>query len=598
MSITPSELTAYDKVFALPEICDRISHWIDDKTKTSCICVNRVWNASWLPILWHTIDAGPHWRDTAFQDALGRHGDLIRILKCSRYDEIDLLFRTDSAICTNLRTLVLPKSTPTNHYIHSRLLRQNPNIRDLSCFFLDSTPISSYTDLISTFDDLPYLTRLALDENKIIDATTLETILTKCNGTLLELSLKGTYFIQHPFKSGEEFASGLMAFSETRPQPGVELRTTDAAAESKPTFGIQHLSLEGVTCSQDLILNLASRFPLLSRLSLQETSEVYFSKDFAERLAKRSPKIKHFDISETEDADDDTIARIIGSFPGIQTFRASETRFGDNSLRALVDCCRNLTVLEIVSTCPIKGQVIQQLFERCWSLKRLDAWDVTANVAEMMVEAYGSDVAVGVSGAKTLDKTDGSAAETIPSYVANQGQWVCREIESLALRFDYDSSTLSEDDQLYSTPSARRFIYQQLSRLTKLKHLVIGGAILDSVDTDGDEDGEECKDSYKNTEAVTKGIHRFALDDEVPFDASSSIWIDFSLGSGLALLGSLENLHTLSISNHTIGVQEIIWMTKSWPNLRMIEGLDEDDDEPVIDWLYQNRPDIKLESDY
>ncbi|KAG0017695.1 hypothetical protein BGZ80_008010 [Entomortierella chlamydospora] len=586
MSTNSSDLTSCSKVFALPEICERISYSIDNKTITSCLRVNREWNASWLPILWHTIDAGHQWHNPAFVNALGEHGDLVRILKCTRYDDISPLLRTDKTICRNLVTIVLPKTTLVNQSDHIQLLRQNPHIRDLSLGLHDDNA-SLYTELVNAVGELRNLRRLALDENKILDVNTLETILSKCNGSLRELSLKGTYFIKHPFGSGNGFASGFLACSKSESQLGTELITNDVEIDSKETFGIMSLCLEGVVCTQDLILNLASRFPLLSHLSLKGSMEVYFSKNFPERLAKRCPKIKNIDISSTEDIDDDTIASLVGSFPGLQTFRASETRFGNESFSTLVEHCRDLTVLEINSTCQIQGQVIQQLFEKCWALRSLDAWDVSANVVEMMMEVYGGGKTVGATDAKNRVTVDGSITQTESSLKNIRGQWVCRGIERLVLRFDYDPSELSEEsEQLYPASRARRFIYEQLSKLTKLKYLAIGGTLSTTWQMCGRGDETDEKDNS-------------TLDDQPTFDISDDIWIDFSLRSGLFLLSPLKELRTLCLSamDHAIGLPEIIWISENWPNLKSIEGLYEDDDEDVVNWLRENRPDIEIRNE-
>ncbi|KAF8978142.1 hypothetical protein BGZ46_006777 [Entomortierella lignicola] len=597
------------EIFALPEICERISLSIDKKTITSCLRVNRAWNSSWLPILWHTIDAGHQWRHAAFQNALGKHGDLIRILKCSRYDNINLLFKTEHAICRNLIKLVLPKSTLANQQDHVRLLRQNPHLRDVSLGLQDDTP-SQYTELFNAVGGLRYLTRLALDENKIVDANTLETILSKCNDSLRELSFKGTSFIRHPFRSGEEFASGLLAFSDVKPQPGVEVLTSDMEIETKDSFGIMSLCLEHVTCTEDQILNLVSRFPLLSHLSLKESTEVYFSMDFAERLAKRCPKLKNIDISTTEDTDDDKIASLIKSFPKLQIFKASQTRFGNSSLSTLVECCSDhITILEINSTCSVYGQVVQQLLEKCWALRRFEAWEVSANVPNMMMEAYGTGKQVGASNAKRLVTADGTIISTDISFNAIRGQWSCRGIESLVICFDYDSEELSENDQqLFSVSKARRFIYEQLSQLTKLKYLAIGGTLLSAVDSRSEY--EENNEAEENCTHPDKALQRIAtgqthcedpvvIADQLLFDDSSTLWIDFSLRSGLFMLSPLKDLRTLCLSamDHTIRVPEIIWISRNWPNLQSIEGLYEDDDEDVVDWLRKNCPHIKIDDE-
>jgi hypothetical protein len=51
--------------------------------------------------------------------------------------------------------------------------------------------------------------------------------------------------------------------------------------------------------------------------------------------------------------------------------------------------------------------------------------------------------------------------------------------------------------------------------------------------------------------------------------------LEFSLDSGLELLEGLKSLRVLNVArmNHRIGLSEVQWMCRSWPKLRMIEGL-------------------------
>ncbi|KAI8599151.1 hypothetical protein EDD21DRAFT_380572, partial [Dissophora ornata] len=605
-STTTPVQTPRDRVFALPEICERISYSLDRATITTCSRVNRAWNASWLPILWHTIDAGRHWALPSFQDALGRHGDLIHILKCVRYDDISPLLNTDSALCTNLVTLSLPKTTMGNQRDHARLLQQNPQIRDLSLAIHDD-PSSHYKDLVDAVGELRFLRRLALDTNRTLEPSTLETILTRCNSSLKELTLRDSSFLKHPFGSGMEFASGLLSISDT----AFEAPSMDVEIDTKVSFGILSLYMDGVACTQDLPLNLGSRFPLLNRLSLSKTNEVYFTEDFPARLATRCPKIKHLNISSTEDLDDATIAQMIIPFPGLQTLQASETQFSNKSLATLVDMCKDLTVLDIASTSGVQGQLFQRLFERCSGLRDVSVWGIHMNVAEMLVEAFGSRTSA-----------NGAVLRAGHFYQHDvQGQWACRGLESLAIYFDYDSTELTEDEQrLYPPSRARRFIYEQLSKLTKLKYLAIAASLLDVDDEDDyeDEGGEEDegihehsgteKDATAETRAVAseltvddpsqtrqdeQGTEMMREEDE----SDNSLWIDCSLRSGLASLAPLKDLRSLCLDAavHGVGVPEMEWMSRNWPNLKVIAGLDEDDHEEVIVWLQENRPNIEID---
>ncbi|KAF9135374.1 hypothetical protein BG015_003291 [Linnemannia schmuckeri] len=654
---------APNKILIIPELVQRIAHSLDSKTIVACARVNKAWHSIWLPILWHTIDAGRQWHNPGFLSALHQHADLIRNLKCSRYDDIRLLFNSspsssptlessplaveqansgaesgpsvggaaglvgakEQVLCKNLITLVLPKTTLTNQADQARLLRLNPNLLDLSITLHDN-PSSKYTDLIEAVCSLPMLRRLALDENKTLEAKTLETFLSRLNCTLQELSLKSTFFVKHPFGSGEDFA---------------------ASAGTKESYGIQSLCMDGVACSQDFLLHLASRFPSLTHFSLGDSAEVYIDDNFGEKLARLCPQLKSIDISLLDNMDDESIASLIRALPRLQKFRAAETRFGNRSLEALVEDGRDLSILDINTTYVTESSGIQRLLERSGALTKLDAWELSVNVPEMMSEAYGTRVSNSASRTDAGDgdySRDGVSATALrarastPTPTTGQlsgertrGIWGCTGLESLVLGVDYSTDDLTEQERaLYPPSKARQFIYEQISRLTNLRYLAIGGAILggddedsgqedegveedggagggdeanigDSEDQDDDDDDDDDDEDWTpsaDKSSVVKLQKKMAKLEVIDQD-SNTLWIEFSLRSGLAILAPLKELRCLSGNQgaHAIGVREVEWMCKNWPRLRSIEGLYEDDAEEAVAWLRKHKPEIELEDD-
>lgn len=647
---------APNKILAIPELVQRIALSLDSKTIVACARVNKAWHSIWLPILWHTIDAGTQWRNPAFLNALHQHADLIRNLKCARYDDIRLLFNPSASssptlesspsgqtssgpesgpctggvavgpsgakeqiLCKNLITLVLPKTTLRNQADQARLLRLNPHLLDLSLSLYDD-PSSKYTDLIEAVCNLPMLRRLALDENKTLETKTLEAFMSRLNPTLQELSLKKSFFVKHPFGSGEEFAA--------------------PADNTKESYRIQSLCMDGVACSQDFLLHLASRFPYLTHFSLGDSAEVYIDDNFGEKMARLCPQLKSIDISFLDNIDDGSIAGLIRALPRLQKFRAAETMFGDKSLEALVEDGRDLSILDINTTYVTESSGVQRLLERSGALTKLDAWELSVNVPEMMSEAYGTRVSSTESGIPENEDSGAASATTLYSRASapttgglsgerTRGVWGCTGLETLVLGVDYSSDDLTEQERkLYPPSKARQFIYEQISRLTNLRYLAIGGAILGGDDEDScqeDEDAEEDEGTGGGDEADS--VDSVDLDDdddeedgdwtpsadkssvaklqkkmaklEVIDQDSNSLWIEFSLRSGLAILAPLKELRCLSVNQgaHAIGVREVEWMCKNWPRLRSIEGLYEDDAEEAVAWLRKHKPNIELEDD-
>ncbi|KAK3833229.1 MAG: hypothetical protein J3R72DRAFT_453322 [Linnemannia gamsii] len=660
---TGSTHAARDKILAIPELVQRIAHTLDSKTIVACARVNRAWHSIWLPIVWHTIDAGRQWRDPGFLNALHRHADLIRSLKCSRYDDIRLLFSSsppsyppnpynsaeqpssdpksshdgavgpigakEQVLCKNLNTLALSKTTLRNQADQARLIRLNPHLLDLTLTLHDD-PSSKYTDLVEAVCSLPLLRRLALDENKTLESHTLEKFLGRLNPTLQELSLKSTFFVKHPFGSGEDFAASASG---------------EAAEAKKESFGIQSLIMDGAACSQDFILCLCSRFPSLSHFSLGDAAEVHIEDDFGEKLAQLCPQLRSIDISQIESMEDDSIARLIHALPSLRTFRAAETRFGDESLRTLIEKCGDLSTLDINTTYVTKSSSVQRLLERSESLTTFDAWELSVNVPEMMSDSFGTRVSEREPtseadddhervGAVSRSSTYSSARASVAGD-RNGGIWACRALESLVLGVDYSADDLTEQERsLYPPSKARQFVYEQLSRLTNLRYLSIGGAILGGDDEDScqeDEDAEEneatgnsqgedensgaANDDSKDEDedddeddedwipsaeksSVAKLQRKMAKLQVIDQD-SNTLWIEYSLRSGLAILAPLKELRSISVTQgaHAIGVREVEWMSKNWPRLKSIEGLYEDEAEEAVAWLRKHRPDIELEDD-
>ncbi|KAG0085991.1 hypothetical protein BGZ92_008546 [Podila epicladia] len=544
-----------ERVLEIPEIIERVSAHQDRKTIASAIRVSKSWHRAYLPILWHTIDNGKHWNDPRFLKAIVQHGDLIRVLVCARYDEIDLLIpppkngadtlEQSVSLCRFLTKIIMPKTASRNQKQQAQFIRQNPGLLDLSLTFNDQLS-STFTDLVDAIGDLKHLRRLSFDGNRSLESTTLETILQRCsrvspdgNGSLQELSLSNTSFLRHPFGRGEDFASGVVATTGEDAHWTDTQNSHDTIISEKEPFAITTLRMNKVGCVQDLLLNLCSRFPSLSKLSLSEADEVYCSNGFSKRLAHRCPNIKWLDVSNTEDMDDESMAELISSFPGLQTFIAAETRFGTESLNALVEHCRDLAVLDITNAYEMDSAAMQRLLNSSWSLRSLNAWGVAYNIVEMMQEAHREQKRQGAS--STL--TDGQP-------------W-----------------------------------------LTKLQYLALETSLEDCGDASDHDDCQDDEDYY----GQKKEVRDYAVEDEDV--ESNEVWVDYSFKSGLRRLGTLKELQHLSLHgvSHNITLAEIRWMAETWPHLCKIEylswAMDGQDAQTILEYAAQNYPWIQFIED-
>ncbi|CAO3567101.1 unnamed protein product [Mortierella alpina] len=314
-------------------------------------------------------------------------------------------------------------------------------------------------------------------------------------------------------------------------------------------------------------------------------------------------KSRHLEI---EDLDDQSIANLIRAFPGLHAFRGAHSQFGPKSMDALLECCPEIRELNIEGAIKIKSQSIQRLLERCGRLCKLEAWEVKVNVPKMMAESYRMRHSASESAAL--------ASVVKPPW---QGAWMCPGLETLSLHLNYDPSGLTETEQrLFPVSAARRFVFEQLSRMTRMRDLSLAGFLYSEEDeaspyeSDGDEESEGAGETTGGGSGESElSLEELALHDQhLGVDAGvsdegvsdDSVWIELSFRAGLARLATLKELRTLSIYDipHTFDMQELKWMCEHWPHLRKIEGLDEDDDAEAIQWLKTHRPGIDTDYAY
>ncbi|KAK3841578.1 MAG: hypothetical protein J3R72DRAFT_422014 [Linnemannia gamsii] len=95
-------------------------------------------------------------------------------------------------------------------------------------------------------------------------------------------------------------------------------------------------------------------------------------------------------------------------------------------------------------------------------------------------------------------------------------------------------------------------VYEQLTKLVKLKELVIG---------------------YENRTPVFPLDRRFGADGQEYLCHGGPIFdtLELSLESGLEQLSTLKDLEVFGFecANHRIGKRGLEWMARAWPQLRM-----------------------------
>ncbi|KAF9326410.1 hypothetical protein BG006_010153 [Podila minutissima] len=105
----------------------------------------------------------------------------------------------------------------------------------------------------------------------------------------------------------------------------------------------------------------------------------------------------------------------------------------------------------------------------------------------------------------------------------------------------------------------QRGVYDRLASLTRLKHSDL---------------------RFENRDTKNPPYHNYEVNGEYyrGFDGSTFDTLELSLASRLDRLGGLRHLEMIGFEriDHRIGRAEVEWTAKSWPNLRLMYGLDKE----------------------
>ncbi|KAG0282821.1 hypothetical protein BGZ96_012809 [Linnemannia gamsii] len=138
-----------------------------------------------------------------------------------------------------------------------------------------------------------------------------------------------------------------------------------------------------------------------------------------------------------------------------------------------------------------------------------------------------------------------------------------------------------QEDYPGQSQEYQRRVYERLSRLTRLERLELGN------EDRNFHDKSRLKDTESNVEELDDVYHQYSC-------------LEMSLWSGLGVLEGLKELKELIMMRMAtlVGVEDVKWMVRSWPKLRLLRGLNYSSDAEVESqtWLCEKYPGIKLES--
>ncbi|KAF9546397.1 hypothetical protein EC957_009746 [Mortierella hygrophila] len=399
----------------------------------------------------------------------------------------------------------------------------------------------------------------------------IEYLLSRCPPSLEELLLSISFGSRAELDSEGDFQDIQLPQQEQGQEQEQEQDEQDEHEQMEGTWKLKKLSIGGDLGGPGGLIWL----PLLRRCSqLQNLSAHLFTDDSLEKLssALRSscPDLNELSLNCMTGGSqaDEQIAMLIRSSRAWKNLSLSFFHgFGPLSTAALIH--QHSTTLETLVLTECDGfcsEDIQTVLSSCVNLRSFQA--MTSSGTEFSSTVY-------------LD-----ASEMVDS------PWVCLGLEKLKLvitgiaRPDLKKDQYGRrltgplHDGTIQGYEMQQIVYSQLGNLTRLQELWLGH---DKPDLDDEE-------NYHPTEV--DGQWRY-IDPDEQFEC-----LEFSLRSGLNLLGGLTELRVLNMDrmNIRVGLSEVQWMASKWPRLEKIVGLVVQGDAvpKYVQWLYDHRPDIEL----
>ncbi|KAH7032442.1 hypothetical protein BKA57DRAFT_510671 [Linnemannia elongata] len=349
-------------------------------------------------------------------------------------------------------------------------------------------------------------------------------------------------------------------YSDNKPNLPIRLLTGCVNLESLTLFDqscFQYARNEDYDAFQDILAAFPTRS--LKKLSIEFEVEDY------------SPCVERGDWSPLFDHDDEyqlacERQRLLSPFVALRelVFLSAYVHIDPSKLEALMESVETLEELRIGGCGQLRKNAILDLLCSAKKLRRLESvadGERTEEIIELKLHAYEA-YKEHFEGQMDREWALGPSVEFLqlkllgvprPDVWYNQcgGRLLdLNEGMDVALRFE-----------------VQQWIYTQLGRLTGVQELVLGITDFD----------QENLTNYGVDPALSAILddtfeELLAEHDMHLFHYSS---LEFSLKSGLGLLGGLKELRVLDVRKtaHRIGVDELEWMRKNWPKLEEVKGL-------------------------
>ncbi|KAG0365244.1 hypothetical protein BC939DRAFT_476882 [Gamsiella multidivaricata] len=546
----------------VPEILTAVGQHLSRMDFLQAVLVSRSWHAQLIPLLWHTLALPRRWRiimatandspSSGYPDStvFKKYAHLVRSLACNNIEYhlhylvpfCNQLTELDIADLTEKSLPLLQLNTATLTSIRFERERER---------FERPFGVKQF---LQVMNKCPFLDRLRLVNFQIQNED-------EDKDQVRGLGNQWSQRDQRQGYSLPKITMPAIAHTET-----AEVSRTNAIAlfyqlvyqlstlelvrstldmlplQTSVFYRLQKLSLLEISMAYKDQLVLVSRCQYLTHLKLRLTREserLDLEHLASVELEVSCPNITHLDLSWST-LKDQEIAAMLEYLPHLISFHAQRTNIGETTVAMLTNPTSRikdqLQELDLVDAREMQSAWIQRLLCSCSGLRRFRATKMNAR-----------DIVHAAVSATVESNNHSSTTLSIPV-----SGWGCLQLQELQLSIIGLPTTRSQSSysRLPSSPyvcQQQLVIYEQLSRLTQLQVLSLGG---------------NCMSTW------------FRIGT-----------LDLSLRSGFGQLRTLKELQVFNFSYmaHDLGMNEVEFMMEHWKKLRRVVGtvgvgLDEDRD--------------------
>ncbi|KAF9273718.1 hypothetical protein BGZ68_001271 [Mortierella alpina] len=396
-----------EAVFGIPEIQDRIGHFLYPYSVANCLRVSKHFQSWFLPVFWHAVRIGrSHHSSLPDEHHLKTYSSSIRQLSLHGFVPQSNVFESTqhlSYISLSGKLGLLKESDSTWALYTTLILQSRATLRTIRLSNLEPAPSEGFWKALTSDAHTPpiRLKRLQL-EDLSFDTSTIAQLFWRVCERIEALEMENVSF---PWQDDHDEDWGWFGMGLVHQDPSEKAVAVDSTLSSSPSprfAKLKELRIQGETPHmkpEDLLMTLIAQAPELRHLSWILGKGDAFPAIAFLRLAGKDQTWRNLETLQlqspkTGSITDSCIAAVLSSLmvnsraagqrvgqnecQGLRELRVSRSGFGNESMAVLARAhggalMRSIEVLDVQSCEGVPSLMVQQLLESCPSLRTLRA---------------------------------------------------------------------------------------------------------------------------------------------------------------------------------------------------------------------------------